>query len=185
MKIFALYFRVNLVQKPEWFDNFRKKYDKDYDLHITLIQPRYIDELRLGELKQKISEFLNKNKLEIKDKIVEFNILVCDKKGSDANIFMLLVEKQNILVDFQKKLRDVLSDFESYVDDETKNYEVDFKPHITIGRDIADQDLLDVENYFESEYIIKGDIAQMVLPVVNDATIKEVTNSKNLTVYNF
>jgi len=44
MKIFALYIKIQLDKNSEWLSEFRKKYDEPGDLHITLIQPRYIDE---------------------------------------------------------------------------------------------------------------------------------------------
>lgn len=59
MKIFAIYPRLNLTQKPTWFDGFRLKYDEPYELHITLIQPRYIDEQMVDGLRLRVSNFLN------------------------------------------------------------------------------------------------------------------------------
>lgn len=42
MKIFAVYSGLKLSKRPEWLDDFRKKYDDPYEYHIILKQPSYI-----------------------------------------------------------------------------------------------------------------------------------------------
>ena len=182
MKLFALYFRVALSDKPEWFDDFRKKYDDPYDLHVTVIQPRYIDQSRIDTLKQTVSTFLNTHRLAEKEKVLEFSELAYGPEEDGAYVFMLHAPLSDGLLRFQKELKEAVGGFGEYVEKITEEYEVDFKPHITIGH-IPEADLKEVKLYFSAPYAVSGTLTELVLPVVKDTSIAEVTDPKNLTVF--
>jgi len=182
MKIFAIYLRLNLIQRPLWFEDFRLKYDEPFDLHVTLIQPRYVNEQQVDDLKSKITQFLDEHKLISEDKVVEFNKLVYDQEQDGTYTLMLLAEKADKLSELQKGLRELLKEFAEYVDKVTIEYEENFRPHITIGRNIKTDSLRDAKLYFESSFLVKGILTDLVLPVVKDTSIEERKNPNNLTI---
>lgn len=182
MKIFALYLRLNLINKPKWFDDFRLKYDEPFDLHVTLIQPRYIDEARVDDLKFIVSKFLSENRFSEEDRIIEFNNLVFDQELDGSYTIMLLAQKANKIFELQNGLRELLKEFNEYVKNVTIEYEENFKPHITIGRNIKSDLLLEAKSYFKPNFSVKGILADLVLPIVMNTSAEERKNPKNLTI---
>jgi 2'-5' RNA ligase len=179
MKIVSVYGRIELIDKPEWLDAYRKKYDNPYELHITLKQSCYIDEGQIAEVKTKLQEVLinfivPEHKIEL-----DFNELVADK--SDGSI--MINAKENILLtNLQKEIRISLSNYDSYTSPELKEYEENFHPHITIVFDLSenfDQALKDLKE----DYRCEGIIEEIVLSVVNKISIEEAQDPNNLTVY--
>jgi len=183
MKFFALYFRLELKQKPFWLEEFRKKYDEPYDLHLTMIQPRYIEESEEDLLKFKIDKFLKENKPSEEEKYLVFDNFTCEKEMDGKYTCMLMAQDNIGLINFQKKLREDLKRFDKYVDAITEQYEINFRPHITIGRNINEKSLEEVRSYFKSGYATRAVIGELVLPVVKSNNIEEAKNSNNLTTY--
>lgn len=183
MKFFALYFRLELKQRPFWFDEFRIKYDEPYDLHVTLIQPRYIEESEQGLLKFKLNKFLRENKLSDEEKYLIFDNFVCEKELDGKYTCMLMAQDNSGLINFQKQLREDLKIFNEYVDRITKEYEINFRPHITIGRNINKKNLEEAKSYFKSGYTTGALINELVLPIVKSNNIEEAQDPNNLTIY--
>jgi len=184
MKIFAVYFRINLTNKPDWFNDFRKKYDDPYDLHLTLIQPRHIEEVKIDELKKKVSDFVDKHRLANEDKIINFNKLLFDSKPEDKFTLMLESREAKKIVDFQKDLREDFKEFGEYTKEVTEQYEVNFKPHITFGRNVHRNIFEETNSYFQAGNTINGIIGELVLTIVLNDSIEEAMNSENLTIFN-
>jgi 2'-5' RNA ligase len=184
MKIFALYTRVNLTQKPEWLDYFRKKFNQAYDIHVTFIQPRYIEDEKLDDLKSRVAEFFNQNKLVEKDRTIECKDLVYGKNSEGLYTFMLLAKKSENLLAFQKKLKEYLKDFGDYVDPTKEQYEINFQPHITIGCDVPENLLGEAKSYFQPNDSVDGIMNEMVLAIVKEQTVEESLNPENLTIFN-
>ncbi len=182
MKIFAIYLRLNLTQKPIWFDEFRLKYDEPYELHITLIQPRYVNEQKVDDLKLKVGKFLSENKFEESDKVINFDELVYDQENDGTYTIMLLTKKAQELFNFQKGLREVLKDFTNYVTKENIEYEENFRPHITIGRNIKSEVLNEAKQYFQSGFKVEGTLTELVLPIVKDLSDEERKTPDNMMV---
>src|SRR3989344_8198091 len=117
MKIFALYIKIKLIEKPEWFDGFLNKYFEPVDLHITLIQPRYVDEQQINDLESRITEIIKNISIGEIDKKLFFDKLVIEKEFDGKYIIMLNAKESNFLTNFQKDLRVTLRDYDLYVDD--------------------------------------------------------------------
>ncbi|OGM98465.1 MAG: hypothetical protein A2915_00685 [Candidatus Yanofskybacteria bacterium RIFCSPLOWO2_01_FULL_41_34] len=181
MKIFAVYIKVSLTKKPEWFDEFLNKYFEPVDLHITLIQPRYIDENRINDLQFSIIRIIENNRLI--DKKLVFDKVVVDKGSDGKYICMLIAQENDFLVDLQKELKKVLKDYSTYVDDSTKEYEIDFKPHITIAINLDESTKEEAEKYFISDYECQGEMESLVLPIVKNTSIEERKDSNNLRIF--
>ncbi|MDO8658697.1 MAG: 2'-5' RNA ligase family protein [Candidatus Levybacteria bacterium] len=183
MKIFALYIKVRLTQKPEWFDEFIEKYFEPVDLHITLIQPRYVDEKQIDDLESRIIKTIKNIRTKETDKKLFFDKLIIDKESDGKYVFMLKSRENNFLANFQKELRMTLGDYNLYVDVANKEYEIDFKPHITIATNLDEQTKEEAEKYFTSDYGCEGLIGELVLPIVKDTSIEERTNVNNLKFF--
>jgi GrpB-like predicted nucleotidyltransferase (UPF0157 family)/2'-5' RNA ligase len=183
IKIFALYTRVKLTQKPEWLDDFRKRFNQAYDIHVTFIQPRYIDDEKVDDLKSRVTEFFDQNKLTEKDRTIECKDLVYGKNSEGLYTFMLLAEKSENLLAYQKKLKEYLKDFGNYVEPTKEKYEIDFKPHITIGVDVAEDLVEEAKSYFQPNDSVSGVMNEMVLAVVKEQTVEESLNPDNLTIF--
>ena len=111
-KIYAAYCIVKLTKQPEWFGDFRKKYDEAYDFHITLKQPAYIEENQLGEIKNKLDGILNDfAKKKSKIRLTFDKLLIDENDDSDKSGYIYLFSKNNSPVDnLQLKIRSELKD---------------------------------------------------------------------------
>lgn len=184
MKIFALYFKVKLTKKPEWFDEFVKKYHEYSDfIHITLIQPRYFNENEVENLNNKISEVLKKFTITEEDKKLYFDNLVIGKGSEMEYVFMVNSRENKFLNDIQKELKEALKDYNQYLKEITKEYENNFKPHITVADDLDEEKKKEAEKYFAGDYEIEGVIEGLILPTVKDASFGERTNPNNLKLF--
>ena len=183
MKIFALYVKVSLTKKPEWFSDFLEKYFEPVDLHITLIQPRYVDEKQIDDLQSKIIKTIKNISIREIDKKLFFDKLVIDKESDGKYMFMLNVRENNFLINFQKELRLALMDYNLCVDDANKEYEINFKPHITIATNLDENSKEEAEKYFDSDYEYEGLIGELILPMVKDTSIEERTDVNNLRIF--
>lgn len=179
MKIFALYIKIKLTKKPEWFGEFLEKYFEPVGLHITLIQPRCVDEKQISDLEFKVNELIKRINVVEDDKKLFFDKLVIDKGSDGKYIFMLNCRKNKFLINFQKELRVAFKDYDFYVDDSNKEYEVNFNPHITVATDLDEHAKGEAEKYFIPDYLFEGVLGELVSVVVKDQTIEERKNINN------
>lgn len=184
MKIFAIYLRLHLTPHPEWFDNFRNKYSSNSILHITLVQPRYVSENSIEDLKNIVTEALHSNTLRAEDKKIIFHKteLEWDEDDNQYLLMSLIKENQSVLK-LQKDLVSALKRFDIYCNESTKEYESNFRPHLTVG------DRIDVHSKEEALECIsemnglEGGVTDLVLAVVNEQTIPEAENPDNWSVF--
>ena len=104
MKIFAVYFNFELTKKPKWFDGFRDKYKTTSIFHITLIQPRYVDEDQIHNLKTSIEEVLNKHTFTDPDKKLIFGEALIEREEEGQYIFMWQIKENRLISQIQKEL---------------------------------------------------------------------------------
>lgn len=181
MKIFAIYTNLQLTERPLWFDDFRVKFDEPWDLHLTLIQPRYIDGSALDTLRQTVANFFT---IEKPHKIpLHFRDVTTDQDESGMDI-MVKVTSNNSLIEFQKKLRALLSEYDNFVNPQSRTYEVNFSPHITIGRSLSPQQYSAAEVYLQAGCPLTGIIEEVVLSTVDKMTAEEAKAASNQIVYN-
>ena len=175
MKIFAVYSRLNFIKKPEWLDGFRNKYNYPYTYHVTLKQPTYIQEDDVVNVKDILSDVfsaleLPKHKIDI----------VFDKVIIDTPI-MIATTKIGEIGILQNKIARALRSYNNFVKPESKNWEEDFNPHITLTDDLdaekLEQAKLDIKEDVRCEAVIE----EIVLTVAQDMTSAE--GSKDKTVY--
>ncbi len=176
MKIFAIYAVVKGEIKSAELNMFRKKYDEPYELHVTLKQPIQIDENEVDEVKQILSK-LDTPKSRIN--------IIFNKMSGDEKVLMVDVDENLIIINLQKEILRILHRYDSYVDAETEQYEIDFKPHITVARDVDAQSLSSIKAQLEKILPLKAFIDSITLAVVDHICPKESLNPDNLTVNRF
>lgn len=182
MKIFALYTTITLTKKPEWLDGFVKKY-QPRDLHVTLIQPRFIKENEISQLKQSIAQFFSAY-MGGPMKVV-FDDLIYDTEKSGA--IMACATNAPVLIQLQKDLCHILSGHPQYADPIREEYEKNFRPHITIGDEIPEDRYQESLSYLKEGCYCEGEIRDVVLAIVNtmnsNTSLEQSVGSADKTLF--
>ena len=185
MKIFVVYAKIELIQKPNWLDAFRAKYDEPFEYHITLKQPCVVENDQVPDIKNKLDDlFLN---LKIPNQVI---YLVFDSLGIDDTVdgdicIMINATDSSEIHSLQRKILLALSGFNQYLKPKTKEYEENFQPHITIASNLDKQSYSLASKELKRDYICQGIVKEIVLAVVDNANATEASNPKNQTVYIF
>jgi 2'-5' RNA ligase len=180
MKIFALYTNLKLKEKPAWFDEFTEKYGAWWEPHITLCQPRHINDDEIDQLKEIANDFFSKLRILGHAIEVSFNSIL---PQSDKNAIMLKAENNATLMKLQRELCAMLSEYTHYVDPLTQSYEENFEPHITIARDLSEEQYREACDYLKDECSCQGIIDEIVLAIVKENTPEEANNPVNQMRY--
>ncbi len=183
MKIFALYLTVHLTKKPAWLDDFLNKYHEPVDLHITLLQSRYVNEDEVKQIEELVARVLSARTATPADKEVYFSDLVVDEESDGTYTFMLNASPNAYLEDLQNDLRAAFEGHTQCVDELTREYEENFIPHITIAANVTAEVKEEAEKYITEDYECAGVIESLVLPVVNDVSLEQRTNRDNLIMF--
>lgn len=183
MKIFAVYTRLTFTRKPSGLDDFRKKYDKLFEYHITLKQPCFVDENEVEQLKIDTATIFSslgipKHKIEVVFDNLEFH-----HDQNDQTLIMLNARHNDELSMLQNNVREGLGKYDKYVEFKTKEYEDNFRPHITIARNLDGKKLKSALIDLGDDYICEAIINEVVLSIVKEDTPEEAKNSLNMTFY--
>lgn len=154
--------------------------------HITLTQGRQIRENDVPSLKKKVIKVLKKfsnpeHFFEVLYNEIAPGSAVADWEGLYCIMINATVSKQ--LYNLQKQLLSAVEIFDLQKP-ESREYELNFNPHQTIGRD------LDLEKYekarkeLPADLSFNGKIRKIVLLIVNNDSAEEVNNPKNQTIFN-
>ena len=182
MKIFALYAKFDLTSGPPWLDEFRKKYDEPWDLHITLKQPCFIPDEGVEKLRSRVKSFFSE--LQIPSHLIPINFKeIFTHKGEHGMTIMVRAKPAKLLSALQKDLVRALADYTDYVDPDSRAYEENFDPHITIGRRLSPEHHREASTYLADGYVCEGIIKKVVLSVVKDETLEEGLDPANKTAY--
>jgi 2'-5' RNA ligase len=171
--------KINLIKKPDCLDSYRKKYNNLYEHHVTLKQPCFIDDTEMPDISSIVSKVFSEFAFPNHKIDVEFEEVVADRE--DKSI-MLLAEKNELLMKLQYKIKTALGEYSNYCEPETQEYETNFKPHLTITGEVGekfDEALKDVGK----DTRCVGEITEIILSCVEENTIKEAKDPKNLAVY--
>lgn len=184
MLVFGVYSTVSLTQKPEWLDVFRAKYDKPYAYHVTLKQSCFLDEDQKEEVRARLDVFFQK-RMSPKGPIeLVFSKLVKARELHDGcTTIMIDAEPHPLLERLQKEIVTVLDTYRNYCKAESEVWERDFHPHITIARNLPDDQLLLAERDLHSDLVCRGVITQVVLSRVKEDTPEEAKKLENQTTY--
>lgn len=175
MKIFAVYSTLSFTKKPDWLDAFGDKYNYPYTYHVTLKQPTYIQEDEIINVKNILSDIFSEPMFpERKIKIV------FDKLVIGTPIMIVATEKGEIGI-LQNKIVIVLGNYNNFVKPESKNWEKDFKPHLTITTDLDGEKLEQAKRDLGKDVRCEATIEELVLVIAQDMTSSE--DSKEKTIY--
>jgi 2'-5' RNA ligase len=183
MKIFAVYLTIDLTTKPDWLDNFRHRNDAWSAFHITLIQPRFIEDNQIENVKAEASDFIKKRQLTLDDKQLIFD-KVFFEENSDGKYLIMWFAKENLkLVRLQSDLYNLFNDCGKYVDGSTIEYETNFRPHITIAENINADQKIEIEKLLTLNSKCEGVIKSLALPIVKNTSREERENSSNIILF--
>lgn len=183
MKIFAVFARIHLTRQPEWLDDFRLKYDKPYELHITLKQPCWLEPDDLPDVQQKLARFFDVSK-DIPFVIeVSLEQLAVNPDGPDGVCVMINTEQNLDLINLQKNIVAALDPYREYFRSESKSWEEHFTPHITIARALSPAVWQEAQRHMTADTLCVGTISEIVLVAVDRFDPGEAYKPENLTVY--
>lgn len=180
-KIFAVWCKVELTKKPAWLDDFRLKYDLPYEYHVTLKQPCYIEENDFKKVKLIMDNLFIKY-LKTKNITLNFTKLELDSDLDDSFIY-ILSEKNQELERIQKIIVKELKDYSEYEQTKNREYEENFRPHITIARKLDNVRFKQAQSELKNDYMCTGIIKEVILSCVKEVSIKESMDPKNRVVY--
>jgi 2'-5' RNA ligase len=176
MKIFAVYGRLNLTRKPEWFDAFRAKYGTTLEYHVTLKQPCFIEDAQIPDIKEKLNHIFGNFTVQGHRIDMIFDRLYCEK---DA--IMVRTKEIGPIMDLQKQIRDILKDYDRYVAPELKTYEYNFHPHVSIVLDLTPEQYAAANKGLKPDYRCEGIIEEIVLVVAERA--RKPVDLENQVIY--
>lgn len=183
MKIFAIFSKVIIEPKSEWLDSFREKYDESYVYHITLKQPCYAEEASIPDVKAKLEAVLKASPIEQHEIKLKFDSLLVNYVENDGMCIMLNSSNSPTIFELQKRIATALSEYDNRRKPESKLWEENFKPHITIGRKLEKSVSEQALKELPDDYSVHGKVTEVTLIVANDYNPAEVTNPKNMIVY--
>jgi 2'-5' RNA ligase len=176
--IFNITAQFSLNKKPKWLDNFREKYDKPYRYHLTFKTNTYFDPKYLREIKKELRGIAKKHKI---NKVV-FNKLSV-RNTSKGWCIMIMAEKNNELLKIQKDISSNLKKYGKNISKEKERYENNFKPHITIARNLNSKQLKSAKKDLKEDILCKTIIRKLVLTTVNDDTSEQWNKFENRINY--
>lgn len=177
-KMFNIVAEFELSKKPNWLDDFRKKYDKPYDYHIALKNCTYFNKDDLRNIKLNLKKVLEPyNKIK-----VVFNDLFINS-ASKGECIMIRAEKNETLMRLQKELSDEFSKYGEYVSEEARKFENNFEPHITIARHLSPEQLNNAKKELKEDTYCEAIIYEIVLTIAKDDIFEEWSNPNNETLF--
>jgi 2'-5' RNA ligase len=178
MKIFAVYLRINLIIKPSWFDDVRSRYSSTSILHITLVQPRLVDDIKVPDIKNIVDNVIESTKFGAVDRKLNFvNPDMVEDEGK--YLLMSYIEGNESIIRLQKNLIEKLRAFNSYCSDITREYELNFRPHLSIADQIDQDSRVEVLTLVNKDIKLEGEIKDLVIAVVNEQTVTESEDPMN------
>lgn len=177
-KIFNIVTEFSLVKKPTWLDSFRKKYDKPYPYHITLKTCTYFNPNKLRNLKQDLSN-ISRSFKEIR---VVFNKLSI-KHTSNGGCIMIKAKRNIELSKLKNEISYIFSKYGRHIAKEYQNFEAKFEPHITIARNLTEEQLKNAKRELKTNLNCEAIIKELVLSKAEENTFEEWSNQNNKVRY--
>ncbi len=112
MKLFALYSKAHLIEKPAWHDAFCKKYNpSSTGYHVTLKQPCYLKEEDAPKVKALLTDPFNSTPVPSHEIVLNFNDLVLDEGAGERKTIMINTEHQPSIHKLQKDILEARANF--------------------------------------------------------------------------
>lgn len=185
MKIYSIAATINLENKPRWLDDFRKKYDKPYDFHLTFQNSCTIESSKVTALKQNLKQFFLSHPLKEKPTLV-FDRVYSDPEDPEGATIMLKPSKSPTkIMEFQKRLLSAMEKYQNYLEPQNKIYDQNFVPHMTIARDLSLEKYQVALAELPRKIQCTGNISSVTLYLVDTPNLTEVNNPNNQTTFYF
>ena len=174
MIIFAVQTNIELSKKPEWLDAFRSKYgDLRYDYHVTLKQPWVISEKQIPEIREKLSSFFGQASVHPMHLTFNTIVLASTKVDQADGCIMIKSEDNEQINKLQENIVGVLSIYKEYVEPESKEYEEQFMPHITIAWNLDAEKFKLAEKELKQDYFCEGEVTKVILSIIRNFDHKD------------
>lgn len=181
MKIFAVYTNLKFVDKPAWLDDFRAKYDKPYEFHITLTQPRIIDEKDIDALKLTLSKYFSEG---IRCVNLNFSQPYLDPQDENGEGCIMLEARSEGIDNLQEHLSKLVSKKHThFLKTKYTEYEKNFVPHITIGRGLSKGNFQKAASELPTIINVPCIVDEIILAIVQNHGPEERKDPNNLTFY--
>lgn len=165
MSLFFVTAQVRLDEQPEWLDGFREHFDDPYPLHVTLKNYTKLEQGTIKDVENKIQMLLSG----VSSIPVTFSHLrvAPTPKG---NCFMIDAEENSELQQIQTYIVRLLQHFGRHLEKRYAQYESNFVPHITIGRNVSPEDTALAEVCLKDSIVCRGVIHAITLTLLKDDT---------------
>ena len=173
-KIFNIAVELDLIQKPNWLDDFRVKYDKPYPDHITLKTNTFFDSDDFENLK--------KDFVDIAQKYKTINVIFDELYmglGTKGECIMIKAQINKDLLDLQKEMSDKFSKYGQHITPLHEKFEKDFQPHLTIARQLTTEQLENAKKDLKPDLFCTALVKDLVLTAVENDRFEEWVNVKN------
>ena len=175
MKVFAVVSLVKFIRQPKWLAYFDKNFVK-HDWHVTLKQTCIIKAKDISDIKKKLEE-LNK-KLKIKnDRIkLNFNKLFIDKEKRFSGKTIMIRSGNKEIVRLQKKVVAALKGYNNYNEEESRVWEKNFHPHITIASSLNEKGYEKAKEHIGKNIVCEGVVNSITL-IYKESEEKKMTKN--------
>ena len=140
MKLIYIKSEFELFNKPDWLDSYRAKYDEAQELHVSLKRQTFVEDDDIAKILEKTQK--------LAEQFDPFDIAFAGKHidTSPRGTYVMIPALANkTLSDFMKEAFKTYAEFSHYVRPQYATYDQFQKPHVTLGRKLTGQKLLDAK----------------------------------------
>lgn len=183
MKIFAVYSKIEFIQKPDWLDGFCKKYTTSSGYHVTLKQSCFLEDAQIEDAQQRLAHLFDTTPVPAHEIALHFRDLALDDGAGQQKTIMINAIHEPAIYKLQQDILTALLPYRDYVYKESQAWEERFKPHITIASDISQTQYAQALNELGQDYSCAGVINDVSLIIVDRMTPEEADKPKNQILY--
>lgn len=167
-----------LREKPEWLDDFRKRYDDPFPYHVTLRGPAYFEKADLGKIQNVLVEIVGRTALfEVIFDTYNFS------RTDNGHCVMVDARSNPLLHNLQRAIQTALRGAGEYVKPASVEYDANFHPHITIGRHLDDEQFKKAKAELKSSIVCCADVTDIALDIMDHETVTDLPRSMQKFVY--
>ncbi len=137
MKIFAIFAAVELDADSQWVIRYRAQLNDPYELHVTLAQPAFLDELDFPAVKALVQQRLACFTVPGGVIALAFTEPMLHKPTDQEEGYIMLRAEASALNELQRVLIADLAAYRNYTEPESAEYETIFEPHLTLARKLT------------------------------------------------
>lgn len=176
-KVYVVTIDFELTSAPAWLSDFRKKYDKPYSPHLTLKNSSYLQQGDASDLESILATIVKKYQ-SMKIVFSEYSFATT----VNGHVIMVLADRNELLIALQKEVRESCAHFGEHTRTDFKEYETNFKPHLTIARELNDKQFAEAKDELSERIACQTTLRDVTLMVYDsleaqkrmDAPMKKV-----------